>query len=137
MRVGIATTVGTNLLLDGGGIGIGSTNIRKTLTYDFSSDSLKSSENFDIVSGKVYKINETEVLSATTLGTGVTISNLRSVNAGLIGDRPEVSATSDDYLLIYDNADNTLKKSTIQNAALQGVQGTQGLQGTQGRQGTQ
>ena len=31
-NVGIASTVGTNVLLDGAGIGIGSTNIRKTLS---------------------------------------------------------------------------------------------------------
>ena len=78
-NVGIATTVGTNSLLDGAGIGIGSVNIRKTITYDFSSDSLKPSENFDLPSGKVYKINEIEVLSSNTIGSGVTNSSLTSV----------------------------------------------------------
>lgn len=79
LQVGIATTVGTNLLLDGGGIGIGSTNIRKTFVYDYLSDSLKSSENLNIALGKTYKINGTDVLSATTLGSGVTFSSLTSV----------------------------------------------------------
>jgi hypothetical protein len=61
----------------------------RNLTYDFSSDSLKSSENFDIASGKVYKINEVEVLSSTTLGTGVTISKSKKCKSpGLILDRP-------------------------------------------------
>ena len=41
LRVGIATTVASNVLLDGGGIGIGSTNILKTFTYNYASDSLK------------------------------------------------------------------------------------------------
>jgi hypothetical protein len=77
LRVGIATTVGSNLLLDGGGIGIGSTNIIKTLTYNYASDSLKSSENFDIASGKTYKINGTDVLSSNTLGNGVIYSSLQ------------------------------------------------------------
>jgi hypothetical protein len=79
LRVGIATTVGTNLLLDGGGIGIGSANILKTFTYNNSSDSLKSSVNLDIATGYVYKINGTEVLSSNTLGTGVVNSSLTSV----------------------------------------------------------
>jgi hypothetical protein len=80
-NVGIASTVGTNFLLDGAGIGIGSTNIRKTLTYDFSSDALKSSENFDLETGKVYKINETEVLSSTLL----TVANINATGVSTIG----------------------------------------------------
>jgi hypothetical protein len=79
LRVGIATTVGTNLLLHGGGIGIGSANILKTFTYNSASDSLKSSENLDIVIGKTYKIDGTDALSSTTLGSGVTNSSLTSV----------------------------------------------------------
>ena len=77
-NVGIATTVSSNSLLDGAGIGIGDTSIRKTLTWDNSSESLKSSENFDLAAGKVYKINEVEVLSSNQLtvpdiyATGVT-----------------------------------------------------------------
>ena len=79
LRVGIATTVGTNFLLDGGGIGIGSANILKTFTYNSVSDSLKSSENLDINTGKTYKIGGTDVLSSTILGSGVTNSSLTSV----------------------------------------------------------
>jgi hypothetical protein len=78
-NVGIATTVGTDDILDGAGIGIGSISIRKTLTWNDTSDSLKSSENFDIASNKTYKIDGTSVLSNNTLGTGVTNSSLTSV----------------------------------------------------------
>ena len=84
LRVGIATTVGTNFLLDGGGIEIGSANILKTFTYNSVSDSLKSSENLDINTGKTYKIGGTDVLSSTILGSGVTNSSLTSVGT-LIG----------------------------------------------------
>jgi hypothetical protein len=80
-NVGIASTVATNALLDGAGIGIGSTGIRKTLVYDTSSDALKSSENFDLVSGKVYKIGETEHLSSTHL----TVPNYNVVGTGTVG----------------------------------------------------
>jgi hypothetical protein len=78
-NVGIATTVGTNALLDGAGIGIGSIGIRKTIQWENSSSSLKSSENFNLNVGKTYKINGTDVLSNTTLGSGVTNSSLTSV----------------------------------------------------------
>jgi len=77
--VGIASTVPTNALLDGAGIGIGSTGIRKFIRYNHSASSLKSSEHLDVASGKVYKVNGTEVLSATTLGSGVVNSSLTSV----------------------------------------------------------
>ena len=77
--VGIASTVPTNALLDGAGIGIGSTGNRKFIRYNNSADSLKSSEHLDVASGKVYKVNGTEVLSATTLGSNVVNSSLTSV----------------------------------------------------------
>lgn len=87
LRVGIATTVGTNLLLDGGGIGIGSANILKSFTYTQASDSLKSSENLDLASGKVYKIAGTELLSSTQLSvpnivvsSGATVFGLSNLN---------------------------------------------------------
>jgi hypothetical protein len=79
LNVGIATTVSANFLLDGGGIGIGSNNIKKTFTYNSYSDSLKSSENLDISLGKTYKINGTDVLSSNTLGSSVFNSSLTSV----------------------------------------------------------
>ena len=79
LNVGIATTVGTDLLLDGGGIGIGSTNIRKTITWNNTTSSLKSSESWDIASGKVYKIDGVNVLTSNTLGAGILNSSLTSV----------------------------------------------------------
>ena len=77
--VGIASTAPTNALLDGAGIGIGSTGINKVYRYNNSSDALKSSEHFDLASGKRYKINGTDVLSANGLGAGVVNSSLTSV----------------------------------------------------------
>ena len=78
-NVGIATTVGTNALLDGAGIGIGSASNQKTLTWSNGSTALKSSEDFDVASGKVYKIAGTSVLSNNTLGSGILTSSLTSV----------------------------------------------------------
>ena len=78
-KVGIATTVATNALLDGAGIGIGSEGNEKTFLYNTASTALKSSEHIDLASGKRYKINGTGVLSANALGTGVVKSNLTEV----------------------------------------------------------
>ena len=83
-------------------------------TYDYPNNSLTSTENINLSeTSEVYKIGGTEVLSSTTLGTGVTISNIRSVNPGLIYDRNLETAESNDYILFYDLSDGLLKKSTI------------------------
>ena len=78
-RVGIATTVGTNLLLNGGGIGIGSTNILKTFTYHNDTNTLRSSVGLGVTSGQFFKIGSDTVLNSTTLGSGITNSSLTSV----------------------------------------------------------
>ena len=68
----------TNLTADGAGITIkGATD--KTLNYVLANTAFTSSENVDIASGKTYKINGTDVLSASSLGSNVTGSSLTSV----------------------------------------------------------
>ena len=72
----------TDTTADGGGITLlGATN--KTIIWDQANSNWTASENWNIASGKVFKINNTSVLSATTLGSGVTGSSLTSV--GTIG----------------------------------------------------
>ena len=78
-NVGIATTVGTDLLLDGAGIGIGSINIRKTFTYNNSTNTLESSIGLGVTSGGAFKTGTSNVLTSTTLGSGVVNSSLTSV----------------------------------------------------------
>jgi hypothetical protein len=68
----------TNTTADGGGITLHGTT-DKTLNWVSSTASWTSSENFDLASGKTYKINGTDVLSSTALGSGVTGSSLTSV----------------------------------------------------------
>jgi hypothetical protein len=91
--VGIATTCTDDVLLDGAGLGIGTDGNRKTLLYHNASTSLKSSENFNIASGKVYQIDQTERLSANTLslGTGTTIHSPAS-NTLILGTNGEERA---------------------------------------------
>ena len=74
-QIGIATTAGTNVLLDGAGIGIGSTNIRKFITWNNATNALMTSENWNLASGKHYEIAGTDVLTSDTLlvGTGASV----------------------------------------------------------------
>ena len=68
----------TDATANGGGISLlGATT--KTISWINATDCWRSSEDFDLVSGKAYKINDTTVLSSTTLGSGVTGSSLTSV----------------------------------------------------------
>ena len=126
--VGIASTATTDLLADGAiGIQIGPDN---TLLYEHNggtNPSLKSSENLNVASGKGYQINQTEVLNATTLGSGVTNSSLTSVGtlsslnvSGVstfqshvhLGDNDELRfGAGDDFKIYHDPDDARLENS--------------------------
>lgn len=68
----------TDITADGGGITLkGATD--HTIVWTNSTDSWDFSEHVNIASGKEFKINGTSVLSASTLGSGVTGSSLTSV----------------------------------------------------------
>jgi hypothetical protein len=68
----------TDTTADGGGITIKGTT-DKTLNWVDATDAWTSSEDFNLLTGKVYEIAGTSVLSGTTLGSGVTGSSLTSV----------------------------------------------------------
>ena len=77
-----ATLSGTgatgSAIATGAGIAVGSgTGI--SFAYEHSTTSWLSTVDLNLISGKVYKIAGTSVLSATTLGSSVTSSNLTSV----------------------------------------------------------
>ena len=73
-----AVTTPTDVTAEGGGVKIFGTTA-KTLTWLGANNAWTSSENFNLVTGKTYKINGTDVLSSTTLGSGVVSSSLTSV----------------------------------------------------------
>lgn len=77
-----STASPTDVTADGGGITLKGTT-DKTFNWVDATDSWTSSEHLDLASGKEFKINGTSVLSASTLGSGVTGSSLTSV--GTIG----------------------------------------------------
>ena len=72
------TDTPTDVTADGGGITLKGTT-DKTLTWVDSTDAWTSSEDFNLVSGKQYEINGTQVINSTALGTGITDSSLTSV----------------------------------------------------------
>ena len=72
----------TDSTANGGGITLKGTT-DKTITYDNANTQWTSNQDWNIASSKVFKINNTSVLSSTTLGSGVTGSSLTSV--GTIG----------------------------------------------------
>jgi len=68
----------TDVTADGGGITLkGATD--KTFNWVDATDAWTSSEDLNLLTGKVYEIAGTTVLSGTTLGSGVTGSSLTSV----------------------------------------------------------
>ena len=83
----------------------------KTFSWLDATDSWTSSENIDLASGKSYRINGAEVLSSTTLGSGVTGSSLTSV--GTIGTGVwEGSAIVDTYLATISTAGKVSNSAT-------------------------
>jgi hypothetical protein len=89
----------TNTTADGGGITLkGATD--KTFNWVNATSSWTSSENLNLLTGKTYKINGTDVLSSTTLGSGVVNSSLTSVgtltklDVGNVNSTGIVTATS-------------------------------------------
>jgi len=83
----------------------------KTFSWLDATDSWTSSENVDLASSKSYRINGTEVLSSTALGSGVTGSSLTSV--GTIGTGVwEGSAIVDTYLATISTAGKVSNSAT-------------------------
>jgi|DEB0MinimDraft_6_1074348.scaffolds.fasta_scaffold00924_5 hypothetical protein len=100
---------------DGGGITLkGATD--KTLNWLDATDSWTSSENFDLASGKSYRINNTEVLNSTTLGSGVTGSSLTSVGTISSGTW-QGTAIDDAYLDTISTAGKVSNSATTATSA--------------------
>jgi len=115
----------TNTTADGAGITVlGSTD--KTFNWVNATAAWTSSEDLNLLTGKVFEINGTTVLSGTTLGSGVTGSSLTSVGTiatgvwngtaigSTYGGTGLTSYTTGD--LIYSSSGNTLAKLGIGSA---------------------
>jgi hypothetical protein len=81
----------TNTTADGGGITLKGTT-DKTFTWSNTTAAWTSSEDLNLVTGKVYEINGTTVLSGTALGSGVTGSSLTSFGTSPALTTPVISS---------------------------------------------
>lgn len=108
---------------DGGGITLRGTT-DKTFNWVDATDAWTSSENLDLALGKAFHVNGVSVLSASTLGGGVTASSLTSVGtissgtwqgstiSPAYGGTGQTSYTNG-QLLIGNTTGNTLTKATL------------------------
>ena len=99
-NIQIADGAANDAAANGAGFTIVSGDGNKTFQFQDTGDNLGSSENLNVASGKVYKVNNTEVLSSTTLGSGVVNSSLTSVgtltnlSVGNVNSSGIITATS-------------------------------------------
>jgi hypothetical protein len=81
----------TDTTADGGGITLkGDTD--KTINWIDATDSWTSSEHVDLAAGKAYKINGTEVLSTTALGSSVLITSANITDGTIVDADVNASA---------------------------------------------
>ena len=78
-NIQVATGSANDAAANGGGITVDSGDGDKTFQFEATGDNWGASENLNLASGKAYKINNTSVLNATTLGSNVVNSSLTSV----------------------------------------------------------
>ena len=78
-NIQVATGAANDAAANGAGFTIDSGDGDKTFQFEATGDNFGSSENMNLASSKEYKINNTSVLSATTLGSAVVNSSLTSV----------------------------------------------------------
>ena len=112
-----SVAVPSDVTAAGGGITLkGATD--KTITWD-STNGWSHSEDVNVVSGKIYRINGTSVLSATALGSGVTGSNLTSVGTlgGLTVTATITGSVSGNAATVTTNANLTGDVTSTGNAA--------------------
>ena len=99
----VATGAADDAAADGAGFTVDSGDGDKTWNFEATGYNWGSSENINLASGKVLKVNNTSILSSTTLGSSVVTSSLTSL--GTIGTGVwQGTAINDTYLGTIDNA---------------------------------
>ena len=99
-NVQLATGAADDSAANGAGITVDSGDGDKTINFEATGDNWGFSENINLATGKVLKINNTDILSATTLGSSVVSSSLTSL--GTIGSL--VATTADINAGTIDNS---------------------------------
>ena len=75
----VATGAADDAAADGGGLTVDSGDGDKTWNFEATGDNWGSNQNINVATGKVYKINNSSILSATTLGSSVVNSSLTTL----------------------------------------------------------
>ena len=117
----VASGSANDAALDGGGIQFNSGEGNKSLIFQATGDNLSSSENFNVATGKVFKVNNTEVLSAdgaVKVQSAVAGNGLAHSSGVLALDFNELTAAAvsvaNDSIAIIDADDsNGTKKESI------------------------
>ena len=103
LKIGIATAVGTNLLLDGGGIGIGSANIEKTILWNNSNSRMEFNADLyapNFTTGDL-NINHTETDTLRVSGVSTFQSHVE------LGDDDELRIGDNKDLRLYHDGSNS------------------------------
>lgn len=115
---------------DGGGITLNAgTDPDKTLTWTTASSAWNSSEHMNLASGKSYRINGIEVLTANSLGVGITSipgvtsfgkQTVINVGPGLVSDPAYLRLQNNKISTLLTNQDLELEPQGTGNVALIG-----------------
>ena len=120
----IATGSADDSVADGAGITVDSGDGDKTWNFEATGDNWGSSENINLASGKVLKVNNSEVLSGSALSSNIVV-DVASVNIDGATDIGAAIADAD-LFLVDDGAGGTNRKtaaSRIKDYVLGGGQG--------------
>ena len=113
----IASGSANDAAANGAGLIVESGEGNKTFTFNATGDRFVSTENFDIASGKVYKINNTEVLSAAGLTIGnaalseADLEQLDGITAGTVAASKAVVVDANKDALGFRNLSSSLNVS--------------------------
>lgn len=136
-NIELAKNAVDNADAEGGGITLkAGSDPDKTLTWTTSSSAWNSSEHMNLVSGKSYRINGIEVLTANSLGVGITSipgvtsfgkQTVINVGPGLVGDPAYLRLQNNKISTLITNQDLELEPQGTGNVALIGSPKITGL----------
>jgi len=107
-NIQVADGAANDAAADGAGITVNSGDGDKTFQFQATGDNFGSSENINLATGKVLKVNNTEVLSANSLTiANVAASGIVTATGGFVGD-------------VTGNADTATTLATARTIALSG-----------------
>ena len=110
-NIQIATGAANDAAADGAGITVDSGEGDKTFQFEATGDNFGSSENINLASGKVLKVNNTEVLSGSALASAIAV-DVASLN---IDGATDIGAdlVDADLLVVDDGAGGTNRKTAM------------------------